>query len=102
MKQLKSFVVLIFVAGTIALLAGETSAYPPFVAKAKKYGARDCTFCHVSPDGGPPWNARGQWLVKEKERRHADEVDVNWLADYKPDAGSSKDSSGPGGDGGNH
>ena len=32
----------------------------------------------------PPWNERGQWLVKEKERRGADTVDVEWLASYKP------------------
>jgi hypothetical protein len=75
---------LIFIAGTIAALAGQTFGYPPFLAKARKFGAKDCTFCHVDPEGGPPWNDRGKWLVAEKERRKAETVDVEWLADYKP------------------
>ena len=53
------------------------------MAKARKYGAKDCTFCHVEPEGGPPWNARGQWLVEEKERRKAEVIDVDWLKEYK-------------------
>ncbi len=84
MKQIKIAISLIFVAGIVAALAGETFGYPPLLAKAKKFGAKDCTFCHVDPDGGPPWNERGQWLIKEKERRGADSVDVEWLASYKP------------------
>jgi len=43
-----------------------------------------------NPEGGPPWNARGQWLIKEKERRGAEIVDVEWLAEYKPGKGSSE------------
>ena len=66
-------------------LADQALAYPPFMIKAQKYGAKDCTFCHVDPLGGPPWTERGKWLIEEKERRKADVVDVDWLADYKPD-----------------
>ena len=84
MKGLKLSIALIFVVGIIAALAGESFGYPPLLAKAKKFGAKDCTFCHVDPEGGPPWNERGKWLIAEKERRHADTVDVEWLADYKP------------------
>lgn len=84
MKGLKLSIALIFVVGMIAALAGESFGYPPLLAKAKKFGAKDCTFCHVDPEGGPPWNDRGKWLIAEKERRHADTVDVEWLADYKP------------------
>src|SRR5262249_302808 len=69
----------------IGALAGRSFGYPPFLAKARKFGAKDCTFCHVEPDGGAPWNARGQWLIQEKERRKADAVDVEWLAEYKPE-----------------
>ncbi|HVG21241.1 MAG TPA: DUF4440 domain-containing protein, partial [Blastocatellia bacterium] len=61
----------------------ESFAYPPFLAKARKFGAKDCTFCHVDPEGGAPWNERGQWLIKEKERRGADAVNVDWLAEFK-------------------
>ena len=84
MKGLKLSIALIFVVGMIAALASESFGYPPLLAKAKKFGAKDCTFCHVDPEGGPPWNERGKWLIAEKERRHADTVDVEWLADFKP------------------
>ena len=84
MKTIKVLAALIFLAGIVASFASQASAYPPFVAKAKKFGAKDCTFCHIDPDGGPPWNERGQWLIKEKERRKVDVVDVEWLAEYKP------------------
>ena len=67
-----------------ALLAGQALAYPPYLIKARKYGAKDCTFCHVDPLGGPPWTERGKWLIEEKERRKAGTIDVDWLADYKP------------------
>ncbi len=84
MRNIKIAISLIFIMGLVAVLARETLGYPPLLAKAKKFGAKDCTFCHVDPDGGPPWNERGQWLIKEKERRHVDTVDVEWLATYTP------------------
>jgi hypothetical protein len=84
LRRIKIAISLIFIAGLVAAVAGETFGYPPLLVKAKKFGAKDCTFCHVDPDGGPPWNERGQWLIKEKERRGAETVDVEWLADYKP------------------
>jgi len=84
LRKTKIAISLIFVAGIIAALAGQTLGYPPLLVKAKKFGAKDCTFCHVDPEGGPPWNERGQWLIKEKERRGVDTVDVEWLATYKP------------------
>jgi hypothetical protein len=83
-KSIKMVVILIFIAATVGALAGQAFGYPPFLAKARKFGAKDCTFCHVDPEGGPPWNDRGKWLIKEKERRAAETVDVEWLADYKP------------------
>jgi hypothetical protein len=83
-KSIKVVVTLIFIAATVAALARQSLGYPPFLAKARKFGAKDCTFCHVDPEGGPPWNDRGKWLIKEKERRAAETVDVEWLADYKP------------------
>lgn len=84
MRNIKIAISLIFIACFVAALARETLGYPPLLVKARKFGAKDCTFCHVDPDGGPPWNERGQWLIKEKERRGADTVDVEWLAAYKP------------------
>jgi len=83
-KSIKVLVAVTFIASAIAALSTQTFGYPPFLIKAKKFGAKDCTFCHVDPEGGPPWNDRGKWLISEKERRGAETVDVEWLADYKP------------------
>jgi hypothetical protein len=83
-KSIKVLVAVIFIAAIVVALSRQTFGYPPFLVKAKKFGAKDCTFCHVDPDGGPPWNDRGKWLITEKERRGAETVDVEWLADYKP------------------
>lgn len=89
MKIVKLGIVFIFIAGITVALAGEAFGYPPFLIKARKFGAKDCTFCHIEPEGGPPFNERGQWLLNEKERRQAEVVDPVWLADYKP--GEAKD-----------
>lgn len=90
MKKLKLALTLGFVVALIAAFATETFAYPPFMAKARKFGAKDCTFCHIAPEGGPPWNERGQWLMAEKEKRGAEVIDVDWLAEYKPSAAQDK------------
>jgi hypothetical protein len=82
-KRFKLIIAASFVVAVVAAMVTQSFAYPPFLAKARKFGAKDCTFCHVLPEGGAPWNARGQWMMKEKERRGADAVDVEWLADYK-------------------
>ena len=84
MKTIKITLALVFATFIIAALMAPALAFPPFVAKARKFGAKDCKFCHISAEGGSPHNARGNWLIKEKERRNADEVDPGWLVDYKP------------------
>lgn len=58
-------------------------AFPAYLKQAVKFGAKDCLFCHQKPEGGEGWNERGQWLIAEKERRKAEAVEVEWLADYK-------------------
>ncbi|HEY9231078.1 MAG TPA: DUF3471 domain-containing protein [Blastocatellia bacterium] len=90
MKRFKLIIAACFFAAIVAAMVTQSFAYPPFLAKAKKFGAKDCTFCHVAPEGGAPWNARGQWLIKEKERRGADSIDVEWLAEYKEGGGDVK------------
>ncbi len=90
MKRFKLIIAASFVVAIVSAVVTQSFAYPPFLAKAKKFGAKDCTFCHVAPEGGAPWNARGQWLIKEKERRGADSIDVEWLAEYKEGSGDVK------------
>jgi hypothetical protein len=70
---------------TAALLGASfnTTAYPPFLKKAQKFGAKDCLFCHKESEGGEGWNERGNWLIAEKEKRKADAVDVEWLSEFK-------------------
>jgi len=82
----KNFVKLtIFVAAAAILLGSAltTNAYPPFVKKAQKFGAKDCMFCHKEAEGGEGWNDRGNWLIAEKDKRKADAIDIEWLTDYK-------------------
>jgi len=81
-KQIKIGIAVIMLA-TMFGSAFRTRAYPPFLQRAQKFGAKDCLFCHTHPEGGEGWNERGQWLIAEKERRKAEAVDVDWLADYK-------------------
>lgn len=90
MKRFKLIIAVSFVVAIVAAMVTQSFAYPPFLAKARKFGAKDCTFCHVLPEGGAPWNARGTWLMKEKERRGADAVDVEWLAEYKEGGAEDK------------
>ncbi|MBI3650273.1 MAG: hypothetical protein HY231_04430 [Acidobacteria bacterium] len=83
MKRVRVLTTLILLAGVVVLVANSSMAYPPFLAKAKKFGAKDCRFCHVKAEGGEPFAARGKWLISEKARRNADAVDPEWLADYQ-------------------
>jgi len=83
-KTIKIAMVMVFLAGIIFAAMTPAHAFPPFVSQARKFGAKDCRFCHVNAEGGSPHNTRGNWLIKEKERRNADAVDPEWLAGYKP------------------
>ena len=69
MKRIKFIIALIILAGAGVAMVNDSLAFPPFLPKSKKFGAKDCTFCHVNAEGGEPHNERGQWLIKEKDRR---------------------------------
>lgn len=86
MKTIKIAIAFVFSAVIVAGAAAPALGYPPFLVKARKFGAKDCTFCHIQPEGGPPFTERGEWLVAEKERRKAEVVNPEWLVDYKPGA----------------
>src|SRR5262249_10141354 len=87
-KLIKLSIAIVVIAGVVGS-SFSTHAYPPFLRKAQKFGAKNCLFCHKEPEGGEGWNERGQWLIAEKKRRKADAVDIEWLADYKE--GAKKD-----------
>ncbi|MBS1791569.1 MAG: hypothetical protein JST85_27920 [Acidobacteria bacterium] len=82
-KKLIKLTLAVAAAAIVLGSAMTTKAYPPFLKKAAKFGAKDCLFCHKQPEGGEGWNDRGNWLIAEKDKRKADVVDVEWLADYK-------------------
>ena len=81
-KLIKLSIAVVVIAGA-AGSSFSTKAYPAFLRKAQKFGAKNCLYCHKQPTGGEGWNERGEWLIAEKERRKADAVDPEWLADYK-------------------
>ena len=59
--------------------------------KAKAVGfaeSTNCLYCHnekMPKKGGVTNNERGKFLVAEKEKRKAQEIDFTWLKDFKPE-----------------
>jgi len=84
-KLIKLSIAIVVIAGVVGS-SFSTRAYPAFLRKAVKFGAKNCLYCHKESAGGEGWNERGQWLIAEKERRKADDIDVEWLTDYKEGA----------------
>ncbi|HJW08835.1 MAG TPA: hypothetical protein VJ483_04325 [Holophagaceae bacterium] len=66
-------------------------AKPAYVKKAKEMGfnfIENCQSCHVDKmpkkdAKGEPFSDVGKFLVAEKAKHKAEEVDLNWLKDYK-------------------
>jgi len=72
------------VTALVVLWAAPVSARPEYLSGAQKYGATDCGFCHGLASGGEARNERGNWLVRERERRGVDAIGVDWLASRDP------------------
>ena len=68
-----------------ALLAPlSVQAKTPWVKKAQELGFKDiknCQSCHTAKM--PGLADLGNWLVAEKTKRKATEIDLAWLKDYK-------------------
>ena len=90
---LRGSVVALALLSVVLAAAQKSYTYPQYLSKAKALGypADNCSYCHRSPSGGNSWNERGKWLIEEKRRREADQVDVRWLRDYKPVAAAGRD-----------
>ena len=55
-------------------------------AKAAGYEAQNCQYCHVDKlpkKGAATSNERGKFLISQKEKKAAKEIDVSWLKEYK-------------------
>ncbi|WP_005033467.1 hypothetical protein [Holophaga foetida] len=73
----------------VAVLAFSVAAQAkaPWTAKGKAVdaGVKTCASCHVTgakAKKGDPLTERGNWLVAEKGKKKAAEVDPSWLANY--------------------
>jgi len=54
-------------------------------AKAAGFEAANCLYCHnekLPKKAAVTHNDRGKWLVAEKDKRKAKEIDVAWLKEY--------------------
>jgi hypothetical protein len=72
------------------LLTETSSGSMPLQKKAKELGfpVENCMYCHnekLPKKGAVTYTDRGKWLVSEKDKRQAKEVDVAWLKDYPAD-----------------
>ena len=77
----------LFVLGAFLAASGSAYATMPMQKKAKELGfpVTSCTYCHVEKlpkKGASTYNERGKWLIAEKDKRKAAEVDMAWLKDY--------------------
>jgi hypothetical protein len=79
-------------AAVLFALAFPLQAKMPFTKKAQELGFKDiknCASCHkdampkAAAKGGP-YGEVGLFLLEQKAKHKAAEVDLNWLKDYKP------------------
>jgi len=74
----------------LLLLEGAADAKATWVKKAKDLGmpAENCLYCHTEKMPKKDTfkldelNDRGTWLMAEKDKRKAAEIDMAWLKDY--------------------
>jgi len=73
----------------LAFLGGTGNAWATLdmqkKAKAAGFPAANCLYCHgekLPKKGAVTHNDRGNWLIAEKEKRKAKEIDLNWLKEY--------------------
>jgi hypothetical protein len=75
-------------AAAFGLSVSTASASMPMVKKAKELGitsVQNCQSCHVDKlpkKDAHKVNERGQWLLDQKAKKNAKEIDVAWLKDY--------------------
>lgn len=77
---------LIAVLAFASLLAAPLQAKLAYNKKAKAFdaGVTGCISCHTKekPKKNEPLAERGQWLVDQKTKLQAKQVDLSWLKDY--------------------
>jgi hypothetical protein len=73
--------------GTWLAGTGTATATLPMQKKAKELGypATNCLYCHADKlpkKDAAALNERGKWLVEQKDKKKAKEVDLAWLKEY--------------------
>jgi hypothetical protein len=77
-------------AGLVLGVPGRARATMDMQKKAKAAGfaeATTCLYCHnekLPKKGAVTQNERGKWLVEQKEKKGAKDIDVAWLKDFTP------------------
>jgi len=69
LNRVKALIIIAFVAAIVVGTAVSTEAYPPFLAKARKFGAKDCLFCHAARGRRGMERARPMADQRETEAR---------------------------------
>jgi gluconate kinase len=87
MKKLGIATIALFWAGMV-ILSGTSTANMAIQKSAKAAGiaADNCQYCHMEKmpkKDAVTMNDRGKWLVDQKAKKGAKEVDGAWLKDYK-------------------
>lgn len=81
--------VLLFWAGWMLFSSTSTATLPmQKLAKKEGFPVENCLYCHnekLPKKKAVTHNERGQWLIAEKKKREAKEVDVLWLKEYPGD-----------------
>jgi hypothetical protein len=77
----------ILTAGVLLAGAASSQASLKLQKSAKEAGfpVENCLFCHnekMPAKGKATYNARGEFLTKQKEAKKAKEVDVAWLKEF--------------------
>jgi hypothetical protein len=87
-KALLGGTVVVVAVGLLAGRPGDARATMDMQKKAKAAGIDvqgGCLYCHnekLPKKGATTHNDRGNWLIAEKEKRKAKEIDVAWLKEY--------------------
>jgi mono/diheme cytochrome c family protein len=84
MTRKSTLAVIVLVAGGLTRTASATVDMQK-KAKAAGFEAQNCLYCHgekLPKKGASTLSDRGNWLVAEKDKRKAKEVDAAWLKDY--------------------
>lgn len=71
----------------LAVMGAPLQAKLAWNKKARTYdaGVTSCTACHVNEKPkkkDEPMSERGKWLLEQKEKKKAKDIDLAWLKDY--------------------